>query len=165
MFFGFRSGKMEGNEMIRSQDVITGVQIGITSGCAIYRDGEILGRCIGRMEFGARALGNRSILADPRSTAVIKKINSKIKNRDFWMPFTPSMLSNFADKYLINPKNLKFPYMSVACETTFSGQTALAGALHPADATARPQIVDQSVNASYFNIIQCFASETGVGAC
>ena len=53
---------------------------------------EIVARCDGKAEFGARALGNRSILANPKNFNNIKKINDLIKNRDFWMPFTPSIL-------------------------------------------------------------------------
>ena len=53
----------------------------------LLSQGLILARCCGREEFGARALGNRSILADPRNDSVKKRINEKIKNRDFWMPF------------------------------------------------------------------------------
>ena len=52
--------------------------------------GLIIARCEGKMEFGQRALGNRSILADPRNDTV-DKINTKIKYRDFWMPFTPTI--------------------------------------------------------------------------
>ena len=52
-------------------------------------DGNIIGRCAGKMEFGLRALGNRSILCDPRYFSNINKINAKIKKRDFWMPFHP----------------------------------------------------------------------------
>ena len=47
----------------------------------------VLGRCVGKMEFGARALGNRSILANPYMDGIVKKINESVKNRDFWMPF------------------------------------------------------------------------------
>jgi carbamoyltransferase len=127
-------------------------------------NGSILGRVAGKMEFGARALGNRSILADPRSAETIKKINYKIKNRDFWMPFTPSMLPGAAKRYLQNPKGFRFPYMSVACETTDEGRASLPGALHPADQTARPQIVDRSMNPGYHDLISAFESITGVGA-
>ena len=49
--------------------------------------GKILGKVVDRMEFGPRSLGNRSILADPRNLNTKTKINAKIKNRDFWMPF------------------------------------------------------------------------------
>ena len=66
--------------------------------------GFIVGRCVGRMEFGQRALGNRSILADPRNILTKEKINNAIKNRDFWMPFAPIVLDKAADTYLINPK-------------------------------------------------------------
>ena len=131
---------------------------------AALAQGNIVGRVAGRMEFGARALGNRSILADPRSPEVIKKINYQIKNRDFWMPFTPSMLPTAAARYLVNPKRYKYPYMSVACETTCDGRRALAGALHPADQTARPQIVDPAINPYYFELLTEFEKLTGVGA-
>ena len=61
-----------------------------------------------RAEFGARALGNRSIIANPKNTDNIKKINNLIKNRDFWMPFTPSILSEKASLFLKNDKNIIF---------------------------------------------------------
>ena len=63
---------------------------------------EIVAVCRGRMEFGARALGNRSILADPSDMKCIRTINMMIKNRDFWMPFAPVMLDTRADEYIIN---------------------------------------------------------------
>jgi carbamoyltransferase len=126
-------------------------------------DGKIIGRVAGRMEFGARALGNRSILADPRNSETINKINRKIKNRDFWMPFTPSIMSESANKYLHNPKGFQFPYMSIACETTNEGRKSLLAALHPADKTARPQIVDKNLNPSYHELISSFMSISGVG--
>lgn len=147
-----------------------GMSVDVTPNASAHRvaqelaDGRILGRVSGRMEFGARALGNRSILADPRSAAVIRKINSQIKNRDFWMPFTPSMLPTAAQRYLDNPKGFRFPYMSVACETTQGGRSSLAGALHPADLTARPQIVEERINADYFKLISAFEDISGVGA-
>lgn len=126
--------------------------------------GDILGRVSGKMEFGARALGNRSILADPRSSETIKKINSKIKNRDFWMPFTPSIIAPAASEYLYNPKEFRFPYMSIACETTEKARKELPAALHPADFTARPQVVDEKINPKYYSLIYEFQKITGVGA-
>ena len=65
----------------------------------LLKQGLILGRCKGKMEFGSRALGNRSILADPTSSETIKRINEKIKSRDFWMPFAPSVLDTYSKKY------------------------------------------------------------------
>ena len=58
------------------------------------------------MELGQRALGNRSILADPRKPEIIKLINQKIKMRDFWMPFTPSILSEYKEKILSKRKEI-----------------------------------------------------------
>lgn len=127
-------------------------------------EGAILGRAVGKMEFGARALGNRSILADPRERETIERINAKIKSRDFWMPFTPSILEEDKELYLDNPKNFRYPFMSVACETTELGRQKLKAAIHPADKTARPQLVTKEANAKYYDIINAFKNITGVGA-
>jgi carbamoyltransferase len=69
----------------------------------------VVARCAGRMEFGARALGNRSILANPSDHRVVGTINRMIKNRDFWMPFAPSILREREDDYIVNPKGLALP--------------------------------------------------------
>lgn len=126
-------------------------------------EGNIVGRCSGRSEFGARALGNRSIIADPRNTGVIKIINEKIKSRDFWMPFAPSILSEASDKYLVNPKNLKAPYMTIAFETQERARKDLIAGLHPYDMTMRPQIVKKDINPGYHELISEFYKLTGVG--
>ena len=127
-------------------------------------DGYILGRVSGKMEFGARALGNRSILADPRKQETVTKINNKIKSRDFWMPFTPSILAEDAYKYLDNEKNFSYPFMSVACESTNDAKKDLKAAIHPADYTIRPQLVTKEMNSLYYELIRAFKEETGVGA-
>lgn len=127
-------------------------------------DGYILGRVSGKMEFGARALGNRSILADPRKQETITKINKKIKSRDFWMPFTPSILEEDSYKYLDNKKKFEYPFMSVACESTDNAQKDLKAAIHPADYTVRPQIVTREMNPEYYELIKAFKEVTGVGA-
>src|SRR5262249_47732869 len=62
-------------------------------------EGKIVGRFNGREELGPRALGNRSILADPRDLRVIRKLNFAIKQRDFWMPFAASLLEDDAARY------------------------------------------------------------------
>ncbi|MEF2146616.1 MAG: carbamoyltransferase C-terminal domain-containing protein [Desulfovibrionaceae bacterium] len=126
--------------------------------------GMVLARFRGRMEFGMRALGNRSIIADPRDFSTLKKINDQIKKRDFWMPFTPSMLDSYAERYIVNPKGLKSPFMTMAFDTTPQGRKDLPAAIHPADYTARPQIVTAKANPSYHDLLSRFAAETGVGA-
>lgn len=69
--------------------------------------GEIVARVNGRMEWGARALGNRSILADASNIEVVEKINKMIKKRDFWMPFAPTILDTDIARYLDDLKNFK----------------------------------------------------------
>ncbi len=124
----------------------------------------VVARCAGRMEFGARALGNRSILANPSDHRVVPLINRMIKNRDFWMPFAPTILEQRADEYLVNPKGLASPYMMLAMPTRASAREALVAAIHPQDATARPQILEESWNPGYHAVIREFERRTGVGA-
>jgi carbamoyltransferase len=124
----------------------------------------VVARCAGRMEFGARALGNRSILANPTDHRVVPLINRMIKNRDFWMPFAPTVLAERADEYLVNPKRLGSPYMMLAMPTEPAARAALAAAIHPHDATARPQILEESWNPEYHAVIREFERRTGVGA-
>jgi carbamoyltransferase len=129
----------------------------------ILDKGLVIGRCVGRSEFGARALGNRSIIADPRRLQIVKIINEKIKSRDFWMPFSPSIISERAADYLLNPKNIQAPYMTVAFHTKQKAWSDLAAALHQADLTVRPQIVESNMNKEYHAIIEAFYKKTGVG--
>ncbi|MFQ5711882.1 MAG: carbamoyltransferase C-terminal domain-containing protein [Candidatus Geothermarchaeales archaeon] len=121
--------------------------------------GKIIARFNGRVEWGPRALGNRSILADPRSLRVIRRLNFAIKHRDFWMPFAPSILENRIQDYLINSKPSY--YMIEAFDTTDRGEEIIA-ALHPYDRTARPQTVNDW-NPGYKRALQAFQEETGVG--
>ena len=126
-------------------------------------DGAIVGRMVGRMEWGARALGNRSIVADPRSPKVIHRINRAIKMRDFWMPFAPAVLTDFRHKYLKLRDNCYCPFMTVACETTKEAYLAIPAGLHPFDQSARPQVVDQKFHPRFYRMIKSFTGETGVG--
>ncbi len=127
-------------------------------------DGKVVARCSGKMEFGLRSLGNRSILCDPRNYKNINLINAKIKKRDFWMPFTPTILEEDQNKFLINPKKVKSKFMSMAFRTTKFAQNNLQAAIHPADFTARPQILNKKDNPDYYQIIKEFKKITGVGA-
>jgi carbamoyltransferase len=124
----------------------------------------VVARCAGRMEFGARALGNRSILANPSDHRVVPLINRMIKNRDFWMPFAPTILAERAAEYLVNPKGLASPYMMLAMPTRADARDRLVAAIHPHDGTARPQILEQSWNPEYHAVISEFERRTGVGA-
>ena len=127
----------------------------------IIMNNHIIARCSGKMEWGARALGNRSILANPKDWSNVEKINSKIKKRDFWMPFAPSLLKEKASKYIVNPKNLFSPYMMLAFDTTELAQSEICAAIHPRDKTARVQIVDKLMNPEYWELIHDFYKMSG----
>ena len=130
----------------------------------LLAEGRIMARFVGRMEFGARSLGNRAILANPNKKDIVRSINSKIKKRDFWMPFTPSIIDYMQDEYIVNKKKFKLPFMTIATLTTKRGQKDIFGALHPADYTARPQVVTQEGNKKYWDLIDEFYKLTGIGA-
>ena len=115
-------------------------------------------------EFGARALGARSILADPRKPEVIHHINKLVKMRDFWMPFAPSIISERENDYIKNPKSIDSRFMAVGFDTTDLAEKDIPAGLHPFDRTARPQIVFKKDNPSYHSLIKAFENLTGVGA-
>lgn len=124
---------------------------------------EIVARFKGRMEWGARALGNRSILANPTTFDNIRTINEAIKNRDFWMPFAPSMLAERANDYLINPQKFLSPFMAVGFETNSEKANEFVAAIHPYDKTCRPQVVSKEVNSDYHSLIKSFEEITRTG--
>ena len=129
----------------------------------ILTKGEVVARWAGRMEFGARALGNRSILADPSDGQVVHRLNSAIKKRDFWMPFAPTIMSEYQNDYLVNPNRRSSPHMILAFETKSQRQHDLTAAMHPYDRTVRPQILEKSINPEYWDLIDKFRKITGIG--
>ena len=129
----------------------------------LLKRGLILGRCKGKMEFGSRALGNRSILADPTSSETIKRINEKIKSRDFWMPFAPSVLDNCSKKYFSIKKNIDYTQMTVCVDTKEYFKNKIPAVLHPADKTARVHVVKKENNPDYYHLISCFKKISGYG--
>lgn len=130
----------------------------------LLSENKVVARFCGKMEFGARALGNRSILANPSQFDTIEIINSSIKNRDFWMPFTPSILQEDMQKYIIGWNKIFAPYMAITFKTTPLAQNHLKAAIHPRDKTARPQCVIETWNNKYHKIIREFKKITGIGA-
>ena len=130
----------------------------------ILSSGKILGRVVDRMEFGPRSLGNRSILADPRNLNTKTKINAKIKNRDFWMPFAPSVLDNCAKNYLKNSSKAISRHMALTFQTTDKGYNKMIAGCHDADKTARAQIVTKKMNKGYHELISAFKKITDCGA-
>ncbi|MFA5857135.1 MAG: carbamoyltransferase C-terminal domain-containing protein [Candidatus Pacearchaeota archaeon] len=129
----------------------------------LLSQGYIVARSSGKSEWGARALGNRSILANPKNKETIKVINELIKDRDFWMPFTPSILDKFEKIYIKNPKKISAPYMVITFNSTEKAQNDLPAAMHPYDLTVRPQVVTKKYNKDYYEIIEKFQKLTGIG--
>jgi len=124
---------------------------------------KIVARFKGRCEFGARALGNRSILANASDTQAVRTINSMIKCRDFWMPFAPSVLAERSKDYFRKPKPMPAPHMIMTFDTCEEKRSAISAAIHPQDFTARPQEVFEATNASYYKLIKHFEELTGEG--
>lgn len=131
---------------------------------SLIANGNIIAKIDGRAEFGARALGNRSILADPSKRDIVMKINEAIKNRDFWMPFALSILEDCADKYIYNPKKLKAPFMSLAFNTLPDLYYNIYAGIHPYDKTVRPQYVSKEHTPEFYNFIEEFYKLTGIPA-
>jgi carbamoyltransferase len=125
--------------------------------------GKIVARAKGAMEFGARALGNRSILARADSPVAVRTINQMIKSRDFWMPFAPSVLAERADEYYVKPKPMASPYMMFAFSSRPEKRAAFTAAQHPYDFTTRPQEVTAAHNADYYRLLKEYEARTGEG--
>ncbi len=127
-------------------------------------EGEIVALCRGRMEWGARALGNRSIVTAADRYDRVDVINRAIKQRDFWMPFAPSILEEQAGRYLDDPKDLKPWFMTFAYPARAEGYPDLVAGSHPRDRTIRPQVVRRAANPDYHATIARFAERTGRAA-
>jgi carbamoyltransferase len=127
----------------------------------LLASGRVVARCSGRMEFGARALGNRSILANPADSNVVKIINEMIKQRDFWMPFAPSVTAERVRDYIRKPKDIPAPYMTFCFDSVPEKVSVFAAGVHPYDGTARPQEVKEEQNPRYHRLIQHFGELTG----
>lgn len=125
--------------------------------------GKVVARVRGRMEWGARALGNRSIMANPSDPDVVMIINEQMKDRDFWMPFAPSILADRLTDYVKPEKINLSSFMIISFDSTELGRQELKAAIHPYDFTLRPQTVIAELNESYYKIIKEFEKLTGIG--
>ena len=129
----------------------------------LLNEGNIIALVRGREEFGARALGNRSIIASPNDPEVVKTINEAIKNRDFWMPFALSIMADYTDGYIDNPKNIESPYMTIGFETFDNDEyRSIKAGTHPYDRTCRPQILRKEANPEYYDLIMEYYKLSGI---
>jgi carbamoyltransferase len=122
-------------------------------------NGKILGWVQGRMEFGPRALGARSILADPRDPEMNAKVNNAVKFREWWRPFAPSILAEVADQYIESATDS--PFMILTAQVKPEKRSVIPSVTH-VDGSARPQTVERDVNPLYWRLIREFGNRTGV---
>jgi len=127
---------------------------------SLLTDGKIIGLFQGKMEYGPRALGNRSIIADPSEEKIKERLNSML-GREKFQPFSPTILKGYQDDYLKDPEPNKF--MTMSFDITEKAEQDLPAAIH-IDKTCRPQILERKDNPYYYDIIKSFESKTGVGA-
>jgi carbamoyltransferase len=125
----------------------------------LLADGKIVGWFQGSMEFGPRALGSRSILADPRDLEMNARVNNAVKFREWWRPFAPSLLAEAASDYLETATDS--PFMILTSPVKPDKRTVIPAVTH-VDGSARPQTVERGTNPLYWAVIKEFGQRTGV---
>jgi len=123
----------------------------------LIADGNVVGWYQGKMEWGPRALGNRSILADPRRADMKDILNMKIKHRESFRPFAPSILEEYASEYF--EIDIPSPYMLMVAPVRKPNEIP---AVTHVDGTGRLQTVSKESNTLYYNLINEFYKITGV---
>ena len=121
--------------------------------------GKILGWFQGRMEFGPRALGSRSILADPRDPEMNSKVNNAVKFREWWRPFAPSLKKEAAVDFLESVTDS--PFMILTAQVRPEKRDVIPAVTH-VDGSARPQTVEREINPLYWRLLDEFEKRTGV---
>jgi carbamoyltransferase len=128
----------------------------------LLAEGKIIGRFCGRMEYGPRALGNRSILASPTDIDINNWLNKRLKRTEF-MPFAPSILEEYAKDYypMWNIDDLPSRFMTITYNVSSYGRDMAPAVCH-IDGTARPQVVGKRDNESYYNILRHYLKVKGL---
>lgn len=128
----------------------------------LLANGQVIGWVQGRAEYGPRALGNRSILADPRPEENKDIINAMIKKREGYRPFAPSVLEEYVDKFFVLPNSKRdFPFMNFVLKVKDEPAKELRAITH-VDNTARVQTVSKATNERYWNLIHEFGKLTNI---
>jgi carbamoyltransferase len=126
---------------------------------ALIAEGKILGWFQGRAEWGPRALGNRSIVADPRRAEMKDVLNKRIKHREIFRPFAPSILAEHTDEWFT--RSHPSPFMSLAYPVRPEKRDKIPAPTH-VDGTGRLQTVTREANPRYWELIRAFCEATGV---
>ena len=124
-------------------------------------EGKILGWFQNKSEYGARALGNRSIIADPRTEGIRDRVNI-LKRRELFRPIAPSVLREEAEKFFVFDNDSQLTkYMLEVNEVKLENANKIKGVVH-VDNTSRIQIVDKEDNEKYYKLISEFYNITGI---
>ncbi len=124
-------------------------------------NGKVIGWYQGRLEFGPRALGNRSLVADARSLKMKDVINAKVKFREAFRPFAPSILKERAHEFFEMPEGMDAPFMLLVPKVRPEMHKVLPAITHE-DGTGRVQTVTEEANGRYYRLIKAFEKRTGV---
>lgn len=124
-------------------------------------DGKVVGWFQGRMEFGPRALGARSLLADPRNPEMKAIINAKVKFREAFRPFAPAVAREDAHRFFEMPEGMDAPFMLLTPKVREECRKLIPAVTH-ADGSARVQTVTPDVNPLFYRLIRKFGERTGV---
>jgi carbamoyltransferase len=127
---------------------------------ANVESGVIIGTFQGRIESGPRALGNRSVIADPRQVEMKDRINLLLKGREPFVPFAPSVLEE--DAHLCWEGSIDYPFMTFAVRASEYATQTVPAVVH-VDGTLRPQVVNEQRNAGFTALLRAFKQRTGVG--
>lgn len=130
----------------------------------LLADGRTVGRCVGRMEFGPRALGNRSILARANDYPMATTLNRQVKRRDWWMPFAPLVRKCDAPALFSGPDNIDTAFMTTCMQVRSPSAPELVAACHPQDQTARPQVLAPGQNPELELVLEAYCQRTGCRA-
>src|SRR5262249_29504199 len=128
----------------------------------LLANGYVVGWVQGRPEFGPRALGHRSILADPRPTVNKHRVNHMIKQRESYRPFAPSVQAEHLNTYFDAPAGLRELDFMVFTMPVRDPYRRLLGAVTHVDGTARVHAVDRAVDRRFWSLLDSFGKRTGV---
>jgi len=128
---------------------------------AMIAEGKVVAWFQGRLEFGPRALGARSLLADPRDAKMKDVINAKVKFREAFRPFAPAVLRECAHEYFEMPTGMDMPFMLLVPKVREAKRAVIPAVTHE-DGTGRVQTVTEEHNGRFYRLIRAFGRLTGV---
>lgn len=160
------AGRTYGEAEIRAAAAAAGVRIAaegdaINAAADMIRDGRIIGWFQGGSELGPRALGQRSIVCDPRDPGMPARLNGRIKRREAFRPFAPAILREHTSDWFENGADADSPFMLRVCRF-WEDKRALVPAVVHADGSGRVQTLTAAANGAFHDLVAAFHTRTGV---